>query len=493
MNKKITLLFSLMLTVGAFAQNRVTLIETFTSSSCGPCAPGNINLEGILADPQNDNKQVSLKYQMDWPGNGDPYYTDEGGQRRGVYGISAIPASRIDGTNEYNTGSLTQGNLNSAYAVTPKAIITATYTVDAPSKTVDVDITVEATAAIDQGTRLFAAIFEYATYNNVETNGETEFFHVMKKMLPDPSGTIMPALAIGQTFNYTETYTFNGSYRLPNDANDPINNAIEHSVEEFTDLGIAAWIQPSGPQFEANSPAAVAGIYTVATASFGAAIPTTPLTQDMVIFDDNTGDPYDACEPAVNAAQMSGKIVIIRRGSCEFGCKVEAAENAGAIAVVVVNNVPGAPAGMGAGTCGANVTIPSLMISQTDGEAIIAEIEGGATVNATIVDKGLEVYQAGYGEMLSALNEDIIESSVKLYPNPASESTLVALQLTESQDLTIEVVDMMGQVVWSQQKSNVESGRTVHSIQIADMANGMYTVKLTAGATVVAKRLIVNN
>lgn len=493
MKKNITLLFMLMFTIGAVAQNRVTMIETFTSSTCAPCNPGNINLENILADPQNNGKQVSLKYQMDWPGNGDPYFTDEGSLRRGLYGISSIPASRIDGTNEYNTGSLSQGNLNSAYAVAPKAIITATYSVDVPNKTVDVDVTVEAISAIDAGTRLYVAIFEYLTTNNIESNGETEFFHVMKKMLPDASGTVMPALAVGQTFNYTESYTFNGNYRLPNNAQDPINNAIEHSVEEFDDLGVATWIQPSGPQFEANSPAAVAGVYTVATASFGAAIPTSPITQDIVIFDDNTGDPYDACEAAVNAAQMNGKIVIIRRGGCEFGCKVEAAQNAGAVAVIIVNNVAGGPVGMSGGTCGPNVTIPALMVGQADGEAIISEIEGGATVNATIVDKGLEVHQAGYGEMLSGLNEDIIESSVKLYPNPASEFTMVAVTLAEAQDLSIEVVDMMGQIVWSADKNNVEAGRTVHNINTANLADGMYTVKLSAGSTVVSKRLVVNN
>ena len=384
----------LMATSLAFSQSRVTMIETFTSSTCGPCVGGNINLEGILADPQNDTKQVSLKYQMDWPGNGDPYYTDEGGIRRGVYGVGGIPASRIDGTIEYSTGGLSQANLNSAYAVSPDAIITATYTVDAPSKTVEVSVDVEAIVNIDAGTRLYIAIFEYVTSNNVESNGETEFVHVMKKMLPDATGSAMPALAIGEHYYYSETYTFNGNYRLPFTAQDPINNATEHSVEEFEDLGLAAWVQPSGPEFEVNSPATVSGLYTIATASFGGIIPLSPLTQDLVVFDDNVGDPTDACEPAVNAAQLNGNIAVIRRGSCEFGCKAEAAQNAGAVAVIIVNNVAGGPVGMSEGVCGPNVTIPVIMVGQTEGEALITEIAGGSTVNGTLVDKGLKVFQA---------------------------------------------------------------------------------------------------
>ena len=493
MKKNFTLLLVLMSTFGSFAQDRVTLIETFTSSTCPPCNPANVHLEGLLDDAQNDGKQVSLKYQMSWPGDGDPYFTDEGGIRRNLYGISGVPATRIDGETQYSTGNITQANLNSAYGVAPKALITTTYSVDVPNQTVDVSVDVEALVNTDAGLRLHVAIFEYLTINNVESNGETEFEHVMKKMLPNEKGSLMPALAVGEHFYYDETYTFNGSYRLPNNANDLIDHAIEHSIEEFTDLGVAAWVQADGPGFEVNSPAGVAGPYAIGTASFGGAIPTTPLTQNLVIFNDNTGDPYDACEPAINGAQLSGNIAVIRRGSCEFGCKAEEAQNAGAVAVVIVNNVAGAPVTMGEGTCGPSVTIPAVMIGQTEGEALITEIEGGATVSATFADVGLEVYQAGYGDMLTGLNEGIIESSVKIYPNPSSESAVVALSLTDGQDVTIELIDMTGQVVASRLEKNVEAGRTIHELNTSILASGVYTVKLSTESTTVSKRLVVRN
>ena len=95
--------------------------------------------------------------------------------------------------------------------------------------------------------------------------------------------------------------------------------------------------------------------------------------------------------------------------------------------------------------------------------------------------------------MLSGLKEDIIESSVKIYPNPASDHALVALQLTENQDVLIEVVDMMGQIVYSNTELNVEKGRTVHHVNTAELSSGMYTLKLSAGSSVASKRLMVNN
>jgi hypothetical protein len=244
MKKNYILIIAAALSFNTLGQtDRVTLIETFTSSTCGPCNGGNVNLENLLANATNDGKQVSLKYQMSWPGTGDPYFTDEGDIRRDLYVIGGIPASRLDGQDEYNTGSLTQNNLNTAYAVAPKAAITAFYSINEATQTVDISATVEVLENTPPGVRLFMAIFEYQTDNNVKSNGETEFHHVMKKMIPGASGIVMPPMMAGETYDYNDSYTFNGSYSLPANATAPIDHATEHSVEEFSDLGVAVWVQ----------------------------------------------------------------------------------------------------------------------------------------------------------------------------------------------------------------------------------------------------------
>ncbi len=133
----------------------------------------------------------------------------------------------------------------------------------------------------------------------------------------------------------------------------------------------------------------LAGNYSAVAALFGGAFTSTPITADtaVVIDDDADGgtDPNDACETITNGASLAGKIAILRRGACEFGVKVLAAENEGAIAVIVVNNNPDPIIEMGGGVVGDDVTIPSLMVSDVDGEAIIAEVLGGGTLNATMV------------------------------------------------------------------------------------------------------------
>lgn len=132
-----------------------------------------------------------------------------------------------------------------------------------------------------------------------------------------------------------------------------------------------------------NSPAGVAGNYaTVPTTAFGSTL-TSPITANLVLVDDGTTTPTEGCtSPLINASDLSGKIALIRRGNCAFVIKVKAAEDAGAIAVVMMNNISGAPAGMG-GT-DPTISIPSFAITQADGNLLEASLNTGNTINITL-------------------------------------------------------------------------------------------------------------
>jgi hypothetical protein len=157
----------------------------------------------------------------------------------------------------------------------------------------------------------------------------------------------------------------------------------------------------------------LAGDYVAVAAAFGGAIPSTPLTEDaaLVIDDDTTGDENDACDPITNGASLAGKIAVVRRGACEFGLKALSAQNEGAIAVIVVTNQEGDPIVMGGGANGDDVTIPAVMVSDVDGEAIIAELEGGGTVNVSISSE-----PAGFSSVTfyTAPDEDSVETDLVL-------------------------------------------------------------------------------
>ncbi len=137
-----------------------------------------------------------------------------------------------------------------------------------------------------------------------------------------------------------------------------------------------------GPALMVSSPAAAAGSYTVATADFGAVI-TLPGVSGTLVAALDPADPSgplttDACSPLTNASAVAGKIALVDRGSCAFTQKALNVQAAGAIGMVVANNVEGGAQGM-SGTA-PSVTIPVVGISQADGVTLRANLPAQATI-----------------------------------------------------------------------------------------------------------------
>ena len=239
-NDKFTKTINILLSL----EQRIPMFEIFTSSTCPPCLPGNLNFHSIV-DTINQDEFVSLKFQQDFPGTGDPYTTSETVSRRsGYYGINSIPRMENDGGWDGNANSFTYGLYQDARNTPAQYKMNGSYTADTVSKTYSANIRFSPLFP-STGTNLYVVIAEGTTSLNVKTNSETEFFHVMKKMLPDETGTALANIALGAWDSVTVTYTFNGNYRLPIDgqAVNVIDNTIENSVEEFSDLRMMGWLQ----------------------------------------------------------------------------------------------------------------------------------------------------------------------------------------------------------------------------------------------------------
>ena len=225
---------------------RTVLLEGFTSSTCVPCVDGNINLKNVLM--QNSGSFALIKYQMNWPGNGDPYYTDEGGVKRGVYNVQGVPQIQCDGSSlGIGTTSLTNSALSQLQTVPANMDMDISYSIEGKK----VSATVTITPSVDiSGTdlRLYIAIVERITYENWRTNpsqsnGEKEFSQVMKKFMPDANGIAVGNLTAGTPVEFEQEWTFKGEYRRPNNGLAPINHGNEHTVETFENLAVVAWVQ----------------------------------------------------------------------------------------------------------------------------------------------------------------------------------------------------------------------------------------------------------
>ena len=109
-----------------------------------------------------------------------------------------------------------------------------------------------------------------------------------------------------------------------------------------------------------------------------AQVRTSIFAADMVVARDGTAGDSLACNALINAAQLNGKVAIIYRGACEFGIKALAAQQAGAVAVLIVNNIENAlPPSLGPGSVGAQLTIPVLSVSLETGRLLRQFIQTG--------------------------------------------------------------------------------------------------------------------
>jgi hypothetical protein len=221
---------------------RRPLIEVFSSSTCAPCAPANTTFKNLM-DAQAAGDYNYIKYQMSWPGTGDPYYTLEAAAKRTLYGVNSVPNAQIDGGWNGHAGQITQPILNQYKGVPSFMNLAGYYTVDAATKKVDMVINTTPLVSTNKALSLQVAIYEKSTTQNVKSNGETVFYKVMKKLVPNQNGTALSNLTDGVMQTANLSYTFNGSYTLPINASAPVDHAVAHTVEDFTDLGVMVWIQ----------------------------------------------------------------------------------------------------------------------------------------------------------------------------------------------------------------------------------------------------------
>ncbi|WP_395814185.1 myxosortase-dependent M36 family metallopeptidase [Archangium minus] len=178
-----------------------------------------------------------------------------------------------------------------------------------------------------------------------------------------------------QTDNYGRGGLANDAIRAQAQDHGGINNANMSTPADGASPRMQMYLF-SGLQeahLTANAPASVAGEYEVGVAAgFGPQF--FNVTGDVVIAQDESNpsgaSTTDACTALTNAADVAGKIALVDRGACNFTVKVTNAQTAGAIGVIVADNVAGPVVGIGGDAT--NITIPALRITLADGNKLRA-------------------------------------------------------------------------------------------------------------------------
>ncbi len=115
---------------------------------------------------------------------------------------------------------------------------------------------------------------------------------------------------------------------------------------------------------------------SVGTASFGAPVTVAEIASNVVAAADdaNADGPSttDGCTALTNAPAIIGRIALVDRGTCRFVIKAKNAQDAGAIALVIVDNVADtSPPALGGDD--PSITIPVISLTKSDGDALRAQ------------------------------------------------------------------------------------------------------------------------
>ena len=198
---------------------KIPMIEHFSSSTCGPCINVNYAMSQLTAN--NPGKYTYTKYPCYWPAPGDPYYTDDAQSRIDFYTVGAAPQTFLDGVDQ-GYSAVSQAALDAQYNTPAFANIRGAFTVEGNV----INITADFMSYFEmENVSAYISINEETTTGNVGNNGETEFHHILMKMLEDGNGNTI-------TINAGEYVRLEYSFDMSST-----------NVEEMNDLEVALWLQ----------------------------------------------------------------------------------------------------------------------------------------------------------------------------------------------------------------------------------------------------------
>ncbi|MCX7953841.1 MAG: T9SS type A sorting domain-containing protein [Bacteroidales bacterium] len=216
---------------------RLILFEEFTNASCGPCAATNPALDALLQ--ANSNKIVAIKYHTNWPGT-DPMNAQNSSDvsaRVNYYSVEAVPHGIMDG-NVFNDhpGYFTQTNIDNEYNIPSPFQINLTHQFSLDYDSIYISCTLICKQAISSTQlklriALIEKVIEYETPPG--SNGETIFYDVMRKMIPNANGTTLPA-----TWNVNDSQTFNFGVAIPTYIYDKGQLAVVAFIQDDTNKNV---------------------------------------------------------------------------------------------------------------------------------------------------------------------------------------------------------------------------------------------------------------
>lgn len=543
-------------TVLGFSQSqRFILFEEFTQASCGPCASYNPAFDALLVS--NASKCTSIKYHTNWPGY-DPMNTQNPTDVAGrvtYYNCSYVPYAVMDGTGEGTPNVVNQSMIDAEYSIPSTFDLSMYHYLSAGNDSIFVTMLGVCTQAVS-GTLIgqMAVIEKHIHFSSPPgTNGEKDFYNVMKKMLPNASGTVLSL-----SYEPGDYFIVQGAWKLANvyslselSAVGFIQNNVNKKVHQGTNSSTTMLTMPYGNDVQlmetsnystTNCSGTVAPVVTIRNNG------NNPVTSLTIKYNVNNGTPA--------TYTWDGNLGVLQEAviSLPVYTFTTQASNSLQIYTDQVNNVTDEYPKNDT----ANITFTAAPISlryamlnlRTDrapeettwdlkdsGGNLVDEGGPYATQNHSYSDTihlggpgcyTFTIYDAG-GNGLCCANgsggyqlttssgavmriggsfgsseftemkmdwptgvQMVEQSGIKVYPNPVSGEATVAFHLQKPGDVILNLYNSTGQLVNTVNKGNFPGGDQECTLDVRNLPSGIYMLKLQAGEQVYISKVSVN-
>lgn len=224
---------------------KMVLSEHFTQASCIPCAVQNPYYDTLLTN--NPGMVASIKYHTYWPGI-DPMHSlnpFDPDARVSYYGVSTVPEVVLDGNKWRGPPSaITNTHLNELKNVLAPFHITFNESISGQTITINATLSCLINFTGMNVKVHVALVEEMVSYITPPgSNGEMDFPQVLRKMLPNASGTTWSAPQMNDQLTINETYTVPSSVDasqlrtvifVQNDSNKDVLQAFMSTVQSGT-------------------------------------------------------------------------------------------------------------------------------------------------------------------------------------------------------------------------------------------------------------------
>ncbi len=139
--------------------------------------------------------------------------------------------------------------------------------------------------------------------------------------------------------------------------------------------------------------------------------------------------------------------------------------------------------GLNGSTWGNQYSDGSYTVTGSDGTVIAS---GGGSVQFE------EENSAFNASVLSSIEDVVLVESFKMFPNPTVGELNVELELLETERVTIDVYDMVGKIVRSEDLGVMPSGYTLRKMDFQALSNGLYLMNINVGNESIVGRFTVN-